>query len=177
MFAQIKASISCRKKRETDKLMKNQKFIRSLVLVLKYAFALLVVILIGSVVSMLVEFIMALLLTVIKYIINILAHIAEMMKENLILLGILIVVLAISRRISINTLVYRAFVVLLSDHDTICSICDVNDYGPCDYIEPNCGNLFHKTHMDIWLENHDTCPLDRKVVPVIGRRCQKLVYI
>jgi hypothetical protein len=124
--------------------MRDPRFVRGLVLVLKYGFALLIIILFGSVISMLVEIIMAVLLAVIKYFINILTHIAEMMKDNLILLGILILFLALTQRITINKIAYRAFLALISDDEATCSICVVNDVDPCDYIEPNCGNSFHK---------------------------------
>jgi hypothetical protein len=84
---------------------------------------------------------MALLIATIRYILSILALIGETMKDNIILSGVLIIIMGLGQRISINALAYRAFARLILADDADCSICTL---GHCDYVEPNCGNGFHK---------------------------------
>jgi hypothetical protein len=87
---------------------------------------------------------MALLIATIRYILSMLTLIGETMKDNIILFGALIILIALTQRISINALAYRAFARLILADDADCSICIANNLGHCDYVEPNCGNGFHK---------------------------------
>jgi hypothetical protein len=71
-------------------------------------------------------------------------------------MALLVMILAISTKLSLNLLIYRSFIKLIYDED-LCSIClSLNG----DYYHPICKNFFHtKKCLSLWVEKKDKCPL------------------
>ena len=67
---------------------------------------------------------------------------------------------------NINNKPYQDGYIILIEEDQVCSICLDNDlYTYKSWVKMNnCTHQFHRHCVDLWLENHDTCPLCMKNV-------------